>query len=315
MTTGFTPAEAVAACKLIDLAFAEDFGGEAAWRGDLTSLFFIPAGHDGAAQMVARAPGVVAGLPAVELVFAHLAGEFQVERRVAEGALVTPGTVIAAIRGPMNLLLSGERIALNFIQHLSGIATLTRRYVDAVAGLPVRILDTRKTIPGWRLLAKYAVRQGGGHNHRMGLYDGVLIKDNHLAFALARFRQSIPLLIQNARKQPRSSKSPSPPAPLPGGEAGNGTLPIEIEVETLEQFDEALAGKPDIILLDNMPLEPMREAVRRRTQTAPKVLLEASGGVNLQTVRGIAETGVDRISIGALTHSAPALDIALDYQT
>ena len=186
----------------------------------------------------------------------------------------------------MNLLLSGERTALNFVQHLSGIATLTRRYVDAVAGLSSKILDTRKTIPGWRLLAKYAVRQGGGHNHRMGLFDGILIKDNHLAIAVSRFRQSIPLMIQNARKQPRLSKL---------GE----TLPIEIEVETLEQLDDALAGRPDIILLDNMPVEMMREAVKHRDAVAPKVLLEASGGVNLQTVRAIAETGVDRISVRA----------------
>jgi len=296
----FTPAETTACCKLIDLAFAEDFGGEAAWRGDLTSLFFIPAGESGAATLVARSPGVIAGLPAVELVFAALSSEFRVERHVEDGASVPATTRIATIRGPMSLLLSGERTALNFLQHLSGVATQTRRYVDAVAGLPVKILDTRKTMPGWRLLDKYAVRQGGGANHRMGLYDGILVKDNHLAFALSRFRQSIPLLIQNARKQPRTSKL-------------SETLPIEIEVETLEQFDEALAGRPDIILLDNMSVDMMHEAVRRRNQAATGVLLEASGGVNLQTVRGIAETGVDRISVGALTHSAPALDIALDF--
>ena len=297
----FTPAETAACCKLIELAFAEDFGGEAAWRGDLTSLFFIPAGSDGAAHFVARAPGVVAGLPAIELVYGLLSADFHVERKIDDGSSVAPNTVVATVAGPMNLLLSGERIALNFVQHLSGIATLTRRYVDAVVGLPAKILDTRKTIPGWRLLAKYAVRQGGGHNHRLGLYDGVLIKDNHLAFALSRFRQSIPLIIQNARKQPRISKL-------------HESLPIEIEVETLEQCEDALAARPDIILLDNMSVAQMNEAVRRRNQAAPAVLLEASGGINLQTVRAIAETGVDRISVGALTHSAPALDIALDYQ-
>ncbi len=301
MPSTFTPAESAACCHLIDLAFAEDFGGEAAWRGDLTSLFFIPAGHEGAALLVARSPGVIAGLPAVELVFAKLSAEFHVERRVTEGSAVAGKTVIAAVRGPMNLLLAGERIALNFVQHLSGIATLTRRHVDAIAGLSTKILDTRKTIPGWRLLAKYAVRQGGGHNHRMGLHDGVLIKDNHLAFALSRFRQSIPLIIRNARAQPRLNNL---------GES----LPIEIEVDTLEQLDDALAGRPDIILLDNMSVDLMREAVSRRNQVAPGVLLEASGGVTLQTVRAIAETGVDRISIGALTHSAAALDIALDYE-
>lgn len=298
--TAFTPAETAACCKLIELAFAEDFGGEAAWRGDLTSLFFIPAGHDGSARIVARSPGVIAGLPAVELVFAQLSREFRVERHVEDGTTVAPDTAIATVAGPMNLLLSGERTALNFLQHLSGIATQTRRHVDAVAGLPAQILDTRKTLPGWRLLAKYAVRQGGGHNHRMGLYDGILIKDNHLAFALSRFRQSIALVVRNARQQPRLCKLAE-------------SLPIEIEVDTLDQFEDALAGKPDIILLDNMTTEQMRDAVHRRNQVAPAVLLEASGGVNLQTVRAIAETGVDRISIGALTHSAPALDLGLDY--
>jgi nicotinate-nucleotide pyrophosphorylase (carboxylating) len=299
--TAFSPAETAACCALIELAFAEDFGGEAAWRGDLTSLFFIPAGYEGKANFVARSAGVIAGLPAIELVFGRLSEEFRVVRSVDDGAKVAVGTVVATVSGPMNLLLSGERTALNFVQHLSGIATLTGRFVDAIAGLPAKILDTRKTIPGWRLLAKYAVRQGGGHNHRTGLYDGILIKDNHLAFALSRFRQSIPAIIQNARKQPRLSRLEE-------------NLPIEIEVETLEQFEDALAGKPDIVLLDNMTVEQMRDAVERRNLFAPKVLLEASGGVNLQTVRAIAETGVDRISIGALTHSAPAFDIALDYE-
>ena len=299
-TTTFTPAETAACCKLIDLAFAEDFGGEPAWRGDLTSLFFIPAGEEGVANIVARSAGVIAGLPAVELVFAALSSEFRVACQVEDGASVAANTVLATIAGPTNLLLSGERTALNFLQHLSGIATLTRRYVDAIAGLPAKILDTRKTTPGWRLLEKYAVRQGSGHNHRIGLYDGILVKDNHLAFALSRFRQSIPLIIQNARKQPRISKLAT-------------KLPIEIEVDTLEQFGDALAGRPDIILLDNMTPEQMRLAVQKRNALAPSVLLEASGGVNLQTVRAIAETGVDRISVGALTHSAPALDIALDY--
>jgi nicotinate-nucleotide pyrophosphorylase (carboxylating) len=201
-------------------------------------------------------------------------------------------TPIATISGPMNLLLAGERTALNFVQHLSGIATLTRRFVDAVAGLPVQIVDTRKTHPGWRLLAKYAVRQGGGHNHRVGLFDMILVKDNHWA-ALGSSRDFVTTVTRLRQQHPN--------------------VPVEIEVENLAQLDEVLIAKPDFILLDNMPLDTMREAVRRRNAAAPKVLLEASGGVNLQTVRGIAETGVDRISVGALTHSAPALDIALDY--
>ncbi|HEV3083191.1 MAG TPA: carboxylating nicotinate-nucleotide diphosphorylase, partial [Gemmataceae bacterium] len=203
--------------------------------------------------------------------------------------------------GLMEFILTSERTALNFLQHLSGIATLTRRYVDAVAGLPCQILDTRKTIPGWRLLEKYAVHCGGGRNHRIGLYDGILVKDNHLA-ALNRAGFGIYDAVEMAQK-------------LVGG-----SVPIEMEVDNLEQFDHALACRAEIILLDNMSLEDLREAVRRRDLEKSRmdphtreVLLEASGGVTLETVRAIAETGVDRISVGALTHSAAALDIALDY--
>jgi nicotinate-nucleotide pyrophosphorylase (carboxylating) len=194
----------------------------------------------------------------------------------------------------MHAILAAERMALNFLQHLSGIASLTRRYVDAVAGLPVQILDTRKTTPGWRLLEKYAVRQGGGHNHRLGLFDGILIKDNHLE-ALHLGQEGIGQAVQAARDKVGES------------------VTVEIEVDSLDQLDRALACGPDIVLLDNMGPELLREAVRRRNAVAPKVLLEASGGVTLAAIRDIAETGVDRISVGALTHSAPALDIALDY--
>ncbi len=209
-----------------------------------------------------------------------------------------PGDVLAHVHGFVTSILGAERTVLNFLQHLSGIASLTSQFAQAVAGLPVKILDTRKTIPGWRLLAKYAVRQGGGHNHRMGLYDGFLIKDNHLAFSASRFRMGIAGLLQNACKESRVLAN---------------SIPVEIEVDTLEQLNEALLGQPDVILLDNMTNDQMREAVRRRNAVAPKILLEASGGVTLTTVRAIAETGVDHISVGALTHSAPALDIALDY--
>jgi nicotinate-nucleotide pyrophosphorylase (carboxylating) len=192
-------------------------------------------------------------------------------------------------------IFTAERTALNFLQHLSGIATMTNRYVVTVSGRAAKIMDTRKTIPGWRLLAKYAVRQGGGHNHRMGLFDMFLIKDNHWA----AFREEETDLKESLRYLHEHHPN----------------VPIEIEVESLAQLDEALAGKPDIILLDNMPLDMMREAVKRRNAVAPNILLEASGGVTLETVRAIAETGVDRISVGALTHSAPALDIALDFET
>jgi nicotinate-nucleotide pyrophosphorylase (carboxylating) len=216
---------------------------------------------------------------------------------VEEGTRLSPGTALASVRGSMAAILSTERIVLNFLQRLSGVASLTRKYVDLVADLPVRILDTRKTTPGWRLLEKYAVRCGGGHNHRMGLYDGVMLKDNHLA-ALARTGAAG--TISEAVRRVRQKYGTS--------------VPVEVEVDTLQQLDEALTAGPDMVLLDNMTVEMLREAVQRRNKAAPGILLEASGGVNLQTLRGIAETRVDRISIGALTHSAPALDIGLDYE-
>jgi nicotinate-nucleotide pyrophosphorylase (carboxylating) len=236
---------------------------------------------------------VLSGLPAAAIVFELVDPDLSFTAVGHEGQAVTPGAVLASVRGRMRSILAGERTALNFVQRLSGIASLTRCYVDAVAGLPCRILDTRKTTPGWRLLEKYAVRCGGGHNHRMGLHDAILIKDNHLAALGAPLAEAV----RRARA------------------AHGSTIPLEIEVDTLEQLEEALAARPDIVLLDNMPAEVMRRAVERRNAVAPGVLLEASGGVTLATLRGIAETGVDRISIGALTHSAVALDIGLDYQS
>ncbi len=262
--------------------------------GDITSQAVIPADLWGKAAFVARSPGVIAGLPAVALVLAAVEERLNFELAISDGTSVSAGTMLATMAGPMRGLLAAERTALNFLQRLSGVATVTRRYVDLVADLPVQILDTRKTTPGWRLLEKYAVRCGGGHNHRVGLFDGVLIKDNHLA-ALGDPISAVTRAVALARQHVGTS------------------VPVEVEVDTLDQFDAALAAEPDIVLLDNMSLDQMREAVRRRNAATRKVLLEASGGVNLSTVRGIAETGVHRISVGALTHSAPALDIALDY--
>jgi nicotinate-nucleotide pyrophosphorylase (carboxylating) len=286
----FSAAETLACRRLIELALEEDLGT----TGDLTSQALIPAEHQGRAMFVARAAGVLAGLPAVVQVFAALDNHLVVRTLRDDGSRLLPDDQIAVVEGPVRSMLSGERIALNFLQRLSGVATQTRRYVDAVAGLPCEILDTRKTMPGWRLLEKYAVRQGGGANHRMGLYDGILIKDNHLAAQSTGMDQ-----LRHAIQKSRAAVQPS--------------IPIEVEVDTLEQLDAALSCSPEIVLLDNMTLAQMREAVRRRDKLAPKVRLEASGGVTLDTVRAIAETGVDRISVGALTHSAPALDIALDY--
>jgi nicotinate-nucleotide pyrophosphorylase (carboxylating) len=284
-----TAAETAAAGRLIDLALAEDLGS----AGDVTSIATIPAGASGLAAIVVRAAGVVAGLPIAELVCAAVDSTLTFTPAVADGADVQPGAELAIVAGPMRSILTAERTILNFLQRLSGVATLTRRFVEAAGG-NVQVLDTRKTTPGWRLLEKYAVRMGGGHNHRVGLSDGVLIKDNHL-WALGGGPAAVPKAVAAARRH------------APG-------MPIEVEVETWEQFEAALACRPNIVLLDNMPSEMLRRCVARRNEVAPGVLLEASGGVNLQTIGPIAATGVDRVSVGAMTHSATALDIALDYR-
>jgi nicotinate-nucleotide pyrophosphorylase (carboxylating) len=286
----FSPAETAACCRLIELALKEDLGSV----GDLTSEALLSWEQMGQAVLVARQPGVLAGMPAALEVFSRFDLRLPLEARRDDGAFLQPGDQLALIQGRMGSILATERTALNFVQRLSGVATQTRRYVDAVAGLPCQVLDTRKTTPGWRLLEKYAVRCGGSHNHRMGLYDGILIKDNHLA-ALTGHSDPVAEAVRLARQKHGNS------------------VPLEIEVDTLDQLDVALKTRPDIVLLDNMPPAEMREAVRRRNAVAPGVLLEASGGVTLETIRAIAETGVDRVSVGALTHSAPALDIALDY--
>ncbi len=285
----FTPPEAIACRRLVELALEEDVG-----RGDLTSQAVIPERLPGQAVFVARTAGIIAGLPAAAMVFAILDPRVQFTALLADGTAVEAGTRLATVKGAMRSILTGERTALNFLQHLSGIATQTRRYVDAIAGLKCKVLDTRKTLPGWRLLEKYAVRCGGGHNHRIGLFDGVLIKDNHL-WALGQDRKEIRQAVEAARATHGSE------------------IPLEIEVDNLAELEEALRCHPDIVLLDNMPPDQMREAVRLREERAPAVQLEASGGVTLATVRAIAETGVDRVSVGALTHSSPALDVALDY--
>jgi nicotinate-nucleotide pyrophosphorylase (carboxylating) len=286
----FDPAERTAVNGLANLALQEDLGVE----GDLTSLALIPANLRGQALFVARAAGTVAGLPAAHFTYELVDHQVAFINLIEDGAVVEVGAKLAIVSGRMRSILTGERTALNFLQHLSGIATLTRKYTSLVADLPCKVLDTRKTAPGWRLLEKYAVRCGGGKNHRMGLHDAILIKDNHLA-ALGPQPDAVAKAVKRARQK------------------YDHRFPIEIEVDNLDQFDIALSTEPDIVLLDNMQPDQMREAVRRRNLASPAVLLEASGGVNLTTIRAIAETGVDRISVGALTHSAVALDIALDY--
>lgn len=289
---GFGEPEAACARVLIELAVAEDLGE----AGDVTAAATIPEQARGVAAFVARRGGVLCGMPVVEMLAARFGLDLRPYREQwDDGATLQAGATIADVRGPMRAILGFERTALNFLQRLSGVATMTARFVEAVHGTRAVILDTRKTTPGWRALEKYAVRCGGGRNHRIGLYDAVLIKDNHLAY-LAEGGDPIGRAIAAGRAA-----------------VAAGTI-VEVEVDSLEQLDRALECGPDIVLLDNFEVEAMAEAVRRRDARAPGVLLEASGGVNLETVRGIALTGVDRISVGALTHSAPALDVALDVR-
>lgn len=287
----FGEREQSCAAQLIKLALSEDLSSV----GDLTCQSLIRPDQHAVVQVVARKEGILAGSPIGRMVFASLDRSVKWDAVLADGDKVGPGSVVANVSGPLASLLIGERTMLNFMTHLSGIATITRRFVDAVAGSNAKILDTRKTLPGWRLLEKYAVRCGGGTNHRMGLYDGVLIKDNHLA----AWTES-----SNIADAVRTARRKVPPS-----------ISIEVEVDTLMQLEDALQGTPDIVLLDNMSPRMLRDAVAMRNQSAPKVQLEASGGVTLETVSEIAHTGVERISVGALTHSAPALDLALDWSS
>lgn len=287
---GFGTAEKLAAEQLIRLALQEDLGPD----GDVTSKAVIPENYTGQANYVARQAGIIAGLPLIQLVCQAVDPALQVTLQIQDGTLVSASTMIARLSGPLRSILAAERTSLNFLQRLSGIASQTHQYVELIAGLRCHILDTRKTTPGWRALEKYAVRCGGGTNHRIGLYDAVMIKDNHLA-GLREHGTPIAEAVRRARDYVKGLKK------------------VEVEVDSLAQLTEALTERPDIVLLDNMPVAMLREAVVMRNEQAPAVRLEASGGITLKTVRAVAETGVDCISVGALTHSAIALDIALDY--
>ena len=225
-----------------------------------------------------------------------------------DGDLVSAGAIIATLAGPARDLLTSERTLLNLLGRLSGIATLTRQYVDAVAGTKARIYDTRKTTPGWRRLEKYAVRCGGGYNHRTGLFDAILIKDNHLALAAEEN-----LSPADAVRRARDFVGQMAPAHFPNVDTER--LLIEAEIDALDKLADVLVAGPDIVLLDNMRPEQLHEAVTRRNELAPHIELEASGGVTLETVRAVAETGVERISAGSLTHSACSLDVAMDWVT
>ena len=258
----------------------EDLG-----QGDLTSLLVVPEDLEGEAVILAKEGGVLAGLWVAERVFALADPRTAFTPLVAEGARVAEGTEVARVRGPLRGILAGERLALNLLQRLSGIATLTRAYVEAIAGTKAQILDTRKTTPGLRALEKYAVRVGGGRNHRYGLFDGILLKENHVRAA------------GGVGEAVRRAKARAP-----------HYLKVEVEVRSLEELEEALEAGADLILLDNFPLEALREAVRR---VGGRVPLEASGNMTLERAKAAAEAGVDYVSVGALTHSAKALDLSL----
>jgi len=266
--------------KIIEHALSEDIG-----PGDVTSEATVPAGSTSTADMLAKQDLVLAGLDVSLEVFHFLDAAIQLTRFAQDGDRIESGKVIASVSGSTRVLLAGERVALNLLQHMSGIATLTSKYVEQLKGLKAQALDTRKTLPGLRQLEKYAVRMGGGTNHRFGLYDGVLIKDNHIKAV-----GSIAKAIESARRK------------------AHHLLKIEVETKTLDEVREALAAKADIILLDNMPLDTIREAVKLINGQAS---VEASGNVTLETIREIGETGVDFISSGSLTHSAPAADISM----
>jgi nicotinate-nucleotide pyrophosphorylase (carboxylating) len=265
----------------VDAALAEDVGG-----GDWTARL-VPEYTRARADITAREACTLAGKPWFEAVFRRLDADIAITWQFDDGAAVPQGAVVCALEGPARALLTGERAALNFLQTLSAVATATRRYVDVVHGTRAKIVDTRKTLPGLRVAQKYAVRMGGGANHRMGLHDAMLIKENHIAAA------------GGVRQVLAAARGAAPPS-----------IWTQIEVETLAQLDEALAGGAKMVLLDNMDLDTMRQAV---ALTAGRAELEASGGVTLETVRGIAETGVDRISIGALTKDVRAVDLSMRF--
>lgn len=277
----FSIKENVLIDKIIEQALLEDIG-----TGDITTESIIPSNLKAKGIIKTSEEGVVAGLDIVFLVFIKLDSEICFQPKTKDGNKILPGEILGEITGLARTILKGERVALNFLQRMSGIATITSKFCQQVKDFPVRIFDTRKTTPGLRILEKYAVRMGGGHNHRFGLYDAVLIKDNHIAVA-----GGIKSAVNSVRKQI------------------SHTAKIEVEVENLSQLQEALKVQVDTIMLDNMDLETMKEAVK---MVKGEALIEASGGITLEKVREIAQTGVDLISVGALTHSVKSLDISME---
>jgi nicotinate-nucleotide pyrophosphorylase (carboxylating) len=288
--------------QIVRLAVREDLEREQDW----TTVALVPPDRVGSADIVARQAGIVAGLPSVGVAIDEMGAGLRLESALVDGLAVAAGTRLARLSGQVRDLLTCERILLNLLGRLMGIATLTAEFVHLVEGTPARIYDTRKTTPGWRRLEKYAVACGGAHNHRTGLFDAILIKDNHLAQFEAPDRDPAAMAAEAVRQARRFiSENRS--------ECSPEDLIIEVEVDSLDQLMAVLDERPHIVLLDNMSLDGLRQAVRLRDERAPEVELEASGGVNLTTVRSIAETGVDRISVGSLTHGARSLDVALDW--
>ena len=272
--------------RLLDMALEEDAG-----RGDATSGSIIDEGQEAEADIVAKERLVVCGLGIAEAVFTRFDWRTRLRTRVADGDPVVPGTLVATVRGPAQALLAGERVALNFMQHLSGVATLTQTFVAAAEGAKVRVVDTRKTTPGLRALEKYAVRVGGGHNHRADLSSGILIKDNHVALVGS---------VREAVRRARANASHS--------------LRVEVEVDSLAQLDEALEACAEVVLLDNFAARDVQEAVKRVRERAPRTLIEISGGVTLDRMHELAKSGADIISVGALTHSARAVDLSMEVR-
>ncbi len=279
---------------VIRIALEEDIG-----KGDITSISVVAPGKRAEGVILARERGIVCGLKVVEMVFAEVDRKVKVKLFASDGDKVKAGDKVCHIEGPARSILAGERVALNYLCYMSGISSETYKYVCAVKGTKAKIYDTRKTMPGFRILEKYSVLKGGGKNQRIGLYDQVLIKDNHIKALPAHMRKNLAAVVEDVRKKiPKSVK-------------------IEIEVETLPQVRDVVRGKPDMILLDNMKGKRLSEAVKiirnASRKLGAKIEIEASGGINMRNLKNIAKSGVDRISIGAITHSSPILDFSLEF--
>jgi nicotinate-nucleotide pyrophosphorylase (carboxylating) len=290
--------------QLVRLAVQEDLGRQYDW----TTVALIGPERRGRAAVAAREAGIIAGLRALPVIIDEMHADIQCQLLASDGELIQAGAVVAELAGSARDMLTCERPLLNLLGRLAGIATLTRQFVQRLEGTGARVYDTRKTTPGWRRLEKYAVRCGGGSNHRTGLFDGILIKDNHLALAAAQ-----DLSAADAVRGAREFLSRMTSEAIP--DVNMNALIVAVEVDRLELLNDVLTAGPDIVLLDNMRIDELRSAVASRDAIAPGIELEASGGVSLETIREIALTGVERISVGALTHSAAALDVALDWHS